>query len=55
MKYGLKPKIQGDIPPIDLNAGKKIPPFLALIDTEKAALMKTSDVVSIWLFIGIRN
>jgi hypothetical protein len=29
----------------DLNAGEKIPPFLAVVDTEKAALMKTSDVL----------
>ncbi len=30
---------------VDLNAGEKIPPFLAVVDTEKAALMKTSDVL----------
>lgn len=29
----------------DLNKGDPIPPFLAVIDTEKAALMKTSDVL----------
>jgi hypothetical protein len=29
----------------DLNVGEKIPPFLAVVDTEKAALMKTSDVL----------
>jgi hypothetical protein len=28
-----------------LNKGEKIPPFLAVIDTEKAALMKTADVL----------
>ena len=28
-----------------LNKGETIPPFLAVIDTEKAALMKTSDVL----------
>jgi hypothetical protein len=28
-----------------LNKGEEIPPFLAVIDTEKAALMKTSDVL----------
>ena len=28
-----------------LNKGEQIPPFLAVIDTEKAALMKTSDVL----------
>ncbi|MBN2856658.1 MAG: hypothetical protein JXK51_10490 [Halothiobacillaceae bacterium] len=28
-----------------LNKGEAVPPFLAVIDTEKAALMKTSDVV----------
>ncbi len=28
-----------------LNKGEKVPPFLAVIDTEKAALMKTSDVL----------
>ena len=28
-----------------LNKGEAIPPFLAVIDTEKAALMKTSDVL----------
>ncbi|MGD9887826.1 MAG: hypothetical protein AB7S56_00980 [Halothiobacillaceae bacterium] len=28
-----------------LNKGESIPPFLAVIDTEKAALMKTSDVL----------
>jgi hypothetical protein len=28
-----------------LNKGDRIPPFLAVIDTEKAALMKTADVV----------
>ena len=28
-----------------LNKGEKLPPFLAVIDTEKAALMKTSDVL----------
>jgi len=30
---------------VALNKGEKIPPFLAVIDTEKAALMKTSDVL----------
>lgn len=30
---------------IALNAGEKIPPLLAVIDTEKAALMKTVDVL----------
>ena len=29
----------------DLDKGEPIPPFLAVIDTEKAALMKTSDVL----------
>ncbi len=29
----------------DLNKGEKLPPFLAVIDTEKAALMKTEDVL----------
>ena len=28
-----------------LNKGEKIPPFLAVIDTEKAAIMKTADVL----------
>lgn len=28
-----------------LNKGEKLPPFLAVIDTEKAALMKTADVL----------
>ncbi|MEN9847667.1 MAG: hypothetical protein RL368_407, partial [Pseudomonadota bacterium] len=28
-----------------LNKGEKLPPFLAVVDTEKAALMKTSDVL----------
>jgi hypothetical protein len=28
-----------------LNKGEQVPPFLAVIDTEKAALMKTSDVL----------
>ncbi len=30
---------------VALNAGEKIPPFLAAIDAEKAALMKTEDVL----------
>jgi hypothetical protein len=30
---------------VDLNKGEPIPPLLAVIDTEKAALMKTSDVL----------
>lgn len=30
---------------VALNKGESIPPFLAVIDTEKAALMKTSDVL----------
>jgi hypothetical protein len=30
---------------VALNEGERIPPFLAVIDTEKAALMKTSDVL----------
>jgi hypothetical protein len=30
---------------VDLNNGDNIPPFLAVVDTEKAALMKTSDVL----------
>lgn len=30
---------------VDLNNGDTIPPFLAVVDTEKAALMKTSDVL----------
>lgn len=30
---------------VALNKGETIPPFLAVIDTEKAALMKTSDVL----------
>lgn len=30
---------------VALNKGEKIPPFLAVIDTEKAALMKSSDVL----------
>lgn len=30
---------------VDLNNGESIPPFLAVVDTEKAALMKTSDVL----------
>lgn len=30
---------------VDLNKGEKLPPLLAVIDTEKAALMKTADVV----------
>jgi hypothetical protein len=30
---------------VDLNKGEPIPPFLAVVDTEKAALMKTSDVL----------
>ncbi len=29
----------------DLDKGEKLPPFLAVIDTEKAALMKTCDVL----------
>jgi hypothetical protein len=29
----------------DLNKGEPIPPFLAVIDTEKAAIMKTADVL----------
>lgn len=29
----------------NLNQGEKLPPFLAVIDTEKAALMKTADVL----------
>jgi hypothetical protein len=28
-----------------LNKGEYVPPFLAVIDTQKAAIMKTSDVV----------
>ena len=28
-----------------LNRGEKVPPFLAVIDTEKAAIMKSSDVI----------
>ena len=28
-----------------LNKGEKVPPFLAVIDTEKAAIMKTTDVL----------
>ncbi len=30
---------------VDLNAGDKIPPFLVVIDAEKAAIMKTEDVL----------
>ncbi len=30
---------------VALNAGETVPPFLAVIDTEKAALMKSSDVM----------
>ncbi len=30
---------------VALNKGEQLPPFLAVIDTEKAAIMKTSDVV----------
>ncbi|MEQ1790128.1 MAG: hypothetical protein ABL857_06775, partial [Rickettsiales bacterium] len=30
---------------VALNKGEKIPPFLAVIDTEKAAIMKTADVL----------
>jgi hypothetical protein len=30
---------------VDLNKGEPIPPFLAVIDTEKAAIMKTADVL----------
>lgn len=30
---------------VALNKGEEIPPFLAVIDTEKAAIMKTSDVL----------
>lgn len=30
---------------VALNKGEKVPPFLAVIDTEKAALMKSSDVL----------
>jgi hypothetical protein len=30
---------------VALNAGEHIPPLLAVIDTEKAALMKTADVL----------
>lgn len=30
---------------VDLNKGQPIPPFLAVIDTEKAAIMKTADVL----------
>ncbi|MFT7087846.1 MAG: hypothetical protein ACJAZX_001294 [Rickettsiales bacterium] len=30
---------------VDLNAGDKIPPFLAVVDTEKAAIMKSSDIL----------
>lgn len=30
---------------VALNKGEEIPPFLAVIDTQKAAIMKTSDVV----------
>ncbi|MCX7069153.1 MAG: hypothetical protein NTW85_15890 [Methylococcales bacterium] len=30
---------------IGLNKGEKLPPFLAVIDTEKAALMRTADVL----------
>ncbi len=30
---------------VDLNRGEPIPPFLAVIDTEKAAIMKTADVL----------
>ena len=28
-----------------LNKGEKVPPLLAVIDTEKAAIMKTADVL----------
>ncbi|RTK94101.1 MAG: hypothetical protein EKK64_09155 [Neisseriaceae bacterium] len=30
---------------VDLDKGEKLPPFLAVIDTEKAAIMKTADVL----------
>jgi len=30
---------------VGLNKGEKLPPFLAVIDTEKAAIMKSSDVI----------
>jgi hypothetical protein len=30
---------------VALNAGEAVPPFLAVIDTEKAAIMKTADVI----------
>ena len=30
---------------VALNKGEAIPPFLAVIDTEKAAIMKTADVL----------
>jgi len=30
---------------VAMNKGETIPPFLAVIDTEKAALMKTADVL----------
>ena len=30
---------------VALNKGEKVPPFLAVIDTEKAALMKSADVL----------
>ena len=30
---------------VALNAGEALPPFLAVIDTEKAAIMKTADVL----------
>ena len=30
---------------VDLNRGERLPPFLAVIDTEKAAIMKTADVL----------
>ena len=30
---------------VALNAGENVPPFLAVIDTEKAALMKSIDVL----------
>ena len=30
---------------VDLDKGEPLPPFLAVIDTEKAAIMKTADVL----------
>jgi len=30
---------------VALNKGESVPPFLAVIDTEKAAIMKSSDVL----------